>query len=184
MKVLFHGKTLVRPGGQARVWDLAGEEAVKVESSEAALLACLKGHLELVRWQKEVPLEAGEVVRLKPGAYRIRGEGRAMLVLFGLSREALEREHEAFFALLEALPAREAAEALARLFEAHAAKEETLYYPTLSPGARRERVLEHRLLRELIGELLKALREGRGTEGIIDRLRTALEAHAEKELAD
>ncbi|MCH1928306.1 hypothetical protein L6232_26270, partial [Shewanella sp. C31] len=57
-----------------------------------------------------------------------------------------------------------------------------LYYPTLSPGTARERLLEHRILRELMGELLKALKEGRRVEGLVGRLKTAFLAHSAAEL--
>lgn len=182
MKERFVGKALVRPGGRAEVLEWSGEGALEVAQSEDALLACLEGEVGVSRWGKGFRLEAGEVVRLRPGSYALKGQGRLFLVRFGLSPEALSGDHEALMALLEALPAKEAAEALARLFEAHAAKEEALFYPLLSPGTARERALEHKLLRELIGELLKAVKEGRETTGIVARLKGALEAHMEAEL--
>ena len=94
----------------------------------------------------------------------------------------LARDHKELEALLEALPSQGAAEALVQRLQAHIALEEALYYPTLSPGNRRDRLLEHRLLLELLGELQSSLREGRPVDGVVERLKIALQAHSEAEL--
>lgn len=181
----FQGQALTHPGGRVQVLDLApGEErALEVQRSEDALLAALRGRLILEGW-RPLRLAPGEVARVGRGRYRLKAPegGRGLLVVFGLSPELLAQDHERLFKLLEALPNREAALALAQSFTLHATLEEALYYPTLSPGALKERLLEHRLLRELLGELLQAVREGRPTEGLAHRFRLALEAHAQAEL--
>ncbi len=181
----FRGQTLAHPGGRVQVLDLAPweERELEVQRSEDALLVSLKGRLVLEGW-RALNLSPGEIARMGRGRFRLKAPegGRGLLVVFGLSPKALVQDHERLLALLEALPDREAALALAQGFETHAALEEALYYPTLPPGALKERLLEHRLLRELLGELLRAVRKGRPTEGIAQRLRLALEAHAQAEL--
>lgn len=187
MVTLFQGTLLVRPGGRVRILDLqSGEEIhLEVQKGEDVLLAVLKGSLELFFWRKTLQVDAGEIARLHRGRLILRApeEARALLITLGVSPESLAQDHERLLALLEALPSREAAEALARKLEEHIAKEETLYYPTLSPGKLKERLLEHRLLRELLAELLTTLKENRPTEGVVQRFKTALLAHSEAELA-
>ncbi|TBH20066.1 hemerythrin domain-containing protein [Thermus thermamylovorans] len=186
MVAIFRGRDLIRPGGRVAVLELSpGEEVpVQVQKGEDALLAAIQGELKLRFWSRSLEVRSGEVARLRRGKLVLSAPkgGRALLVVLGISPESLARDHERLLALLEALPAREAAEALAQAFEEHIAKEEALYYPTLSPGKLKERLLEHRLLRELLTELLKALKEGRSTEGIVQRLKTAFQAHSEAEL--
>lgn len=156
----FEGKALVRPGGRVEPLDLAPGErrTLAVERSEDALLVGLQGTLVLRFW------------------------GRALWVVLGLAQSRLAQDHEALLALLEALPSPEAAFALSRKLRDHIALEEALYYPTLSPGRRRERLLEHRILLELLEELGTALREGRTVQGVVERLKTAFLAHSEAEL--
>ena len=182
----FTGKALARPGGSVQLLELApGEERpLRVERSGSALLAALQGSLLLRFWGRTASLAPGQVVRVRPGHLTLLAPagGRALLVVLGVSPGRLSQEHEEILGLLENPPTPQAAEALAQKLEAHISLEEALYYPTLSPGKRRERKLEHRLLQELARELLTATREGRPTEGVVDRLRTAFLAHAEAEL--
>ncbi|WP_243026623.1 hemerythrin domain-containing protein [Thermus albus] len=187
MVTLFQGKLLIRPGGRLRILDLepGKEVSLEVKRGEDVLLAPLRGRLRLLFWRKAFELEAGEIARLYRGRLILKApEGaRALLITLGVSSETLAQDHKRLLTLLEALPSREAAEALARKLEEHIAKEETLYYPTLSPGKLKERLLEHRLLRELLAELLTTLKENRPTEGVVQRFKTALLAHSEAELA-
>ncbi|GLV47261.1 hypothetical protein TJA_04340 [Thermus sp. LT1-2-5] len=182
----FLGKSLARPGGRVEVLEVApGQEVeIKVFRSEDALLVGLKGNLLLHFWQRRGALLPGEVVRLRPGRLTLRSPegGRALLVTLGVSPERLRKDHAYLSSLLEDLPSREVAEILAQKLEAHIALEEALYYPTFSPGKLKERLLEHRILRELLGELLKTLKEGRSAKHVVERLRTAFLAHAEAEL--
>ncbi|WP_243090971.1 hemerythrin domain-containing protein [Thermus neutrinimicus] len=186
MVTIFQGKRLVRPGGKVQILDLQPgvEVPIEVRRGEDVLLAPLRGGLRLLFWRKAVEVEVGKVARLHRGRLVLKAaEGaRVLLVTLGVSPDTLAQDHERFLALLEALPTREAAEVLARKLEEHIAKEEALYYPTLSPGKLKERLLEHRLLRELLAELLTALKENRPTEGIVQRFKTALLAHSEAEL--
>lgn len=140
--------------------------------------------LRLLFWRKAVEVEVGKVARLHRGRLVLKAtEGiRVLLVTLGVSPDTLAQDHERFLALLEALPSPEAAFALSRKLRDHIALEEALYYPTLSPGRRRERLLEHRILLELLEELGTALREGRTVQGVVERLKTAFLAHSEAEL--
>ena len=182
----FKGQALVRPGGQVMYLDLAPGErrTLEVERSEDALLAVLEGTLVLGFWGRALRLRTGRTERVGPGKLRLEAPegGRALWIVLGVSENQLARDHEELLALLEALPSQEAAEALIGRLQAHIALEEALYYPTLSPGSRRERLLEHRLLLELLGELRSALRAGRAVSGVVERLKTALRAHSEAEL--
>lgn len=155
-----------------------------VQRGEDVLLAPLQGTWRILFWNRGTEVKPGEVARLGRGKITLRTPqgGKALLVVLGLSSKGIAQDHERLLALLEALPAQGAVETLVQAFEAHIAKEEALYYPTLSPGKLKERLLEHRILRELLAELLKALRQGRSTGGIVQRLKTAFQAHSEAEL--
>lgn len=184
----FQGKLLMRPGGKVQILDLQPGEEVSLEvwKGEDVLVAPLRGRLQLLFWRKAVEVEVGEVARLHRGRLALKAleRTRALLVTLGVSPDILAQDHERLLALLEALPTREATETLARKLEEHIAKEEALYYPTLSPGKLKERLLEHRLLRELLAELLTTLKENRPTEGIVQRFKAALLAHSEAELEE
>ncbi len=186
MVQLFEDKALVRPGGRIVCLNLAPGEGrtLEVERSEDALLAVLEGVLVVRFWGRSLRLRSGRTVRVRPGQLHVEAPegGRILWITLGLSPSQLARDHKELEALLETLPSRGAAEALVRRLQAHIALEEALYYPTLSPGNRRERLLEHRLLLELLGELQSALREGRPVGGVVERLKTALRAHSEAEL--
>ncbi|RTH18901.1 hemerythrin [Thermus scotoductus] len=182
----FEGKALVRPGGRVEPLDLAPGErrTLAVERSEDALLVGLQGTLVLRFRGRSLRLGPGKTARLRPGRLDLEAPegGRALWVVLGLAQSRLAQDHEALLALLKALPSPEAAFALSRKLRDHIALEEALYYPTLSPGRRRERLLEHRILLELLEELGTALREGRTVQGVVERLKTAFLAHSEAEL--
>ncbi|ADW22385.1 MULTISPECIES: hemerythrin domain-containing protein [Thermus] len=182
----FEGKGLVRPGGQVRCLDLSRgrKQTLKVERSEDALLAVLKGVIVVRFWGRSLRLQPGRTVRVRTGQLHLEAPegGRILWITLGLPPSELARDHKELEALLEALPSQGAAEALVQRLQAHIALEEALYYPTLSPGNRRDRLLEHRLLLELLGELQSSLREGRPVDGVVERLKIALQAHSEAEL--